>query len=133
MGDNINREYQNNITKINEFNLTAAEKQEAIQTQYKLNSEALQLQSRSISERMVAGPARRVRGNVDYDRVVNKRAEVANHMKELAAKSIKNNKAVADKRLVEAAQNAIDNKQLEFTVDGKTYRRKSLRSKSFTN
>ena len=89
MGDSINREYQRNIDTIKGLNLTDAEKTEAMEKQYQLNTQALELQSRSINERVVAGPARRVSGNVSYDRVVDKRAEVSSHMKSLQDKSIK--------------------------------------------
>lgn len=133
MGDSINREYLRNVALINNLNLTDAEKTAAVERQYQLSSEALQLQSRSINERVVAGPARRVSGNTNYDKVVNKRAEVANHLKSMQAKSKANDKTTSSKNMTEALKAAIANKSLEFTFEGKTWRRSSLRSKSFTS
>ena len=133
MGDSINKEYLRNVALINNLNLTDAEKTDAIERQYQLSSEALQLQSKSINERVVAGPARRVSGNTNYDKVVNKRAEVANHLKSMQDKSKANDKAISRKNMAEAMKTAIANKSLEFTFEGKTWRRKSLRSKSFTS
>lgn len=132
MGDSINREYQRNIDTIKGLNLIDAEKTEAMEKQYQLNTQALELQSRSINERVVAGPARRVSGNVSYDRVVDKRAEVSSHMKSLQDKSNKNNIAQKNQRRAQTLQNAIANKQLEVTFDGETWVRKSLRGKTFT-
>lgn len=134
MGDNINREYQRNIGEINKLNLTSKEKQDAIAKQMRLSTEALALQAKAVNP-YTSGPARLTTAQKTgsaIQSVANKRAEIASHMDSLKRQSAQNNKMDSNKRLLSAMRNAIQNKQLTFVIDGKTYTRKTLRGKTFT-
>ncbi len=134
MGDSIYSELKRNIEEINKFDLTDDEKQKAIKEQQDLAKRALELQAKAVNP-YVSGPARLTTAQKTgsaTDRVAEKRAEITEHMQTLREKSEKNRREQENKRIFEAAKKAIENKQLQFTINGKTYTRKSLRGKTFT-
>lgn len=130
-GDAIKREFEREISQINSLNISSSEKSQYIKDLKDLNTQALKAQASNISQ-TVAGVAKRVSGSEKAQEKVSKiRGMKSDLIIKAKQKSDANNKSKESRDLTSAIKEAIDNKSLSFTYNGKTYTRKTTRSSSW--
>lgn len=135
LGDATQREYNRNVNEIQNMDLTDAEKAKAINDLHELTEEQLEAEAGAKSPyAMGTGPARFNQQQVrkSADNAVKARQKTVDYMEGLR----KEQRTIAKQRetqaLTTALNDAIKSGALSVTVNGKTYTRKSTRSKTFT-
>ena len=134
-GDAGVRQYNGHIEEINEMDMTAEEKTQAINKLHSLMTNQLEAESKALSPySMGVGPARFDRNKMlkAEDKAANARAEVSAFMNGLKRTQERKAREREQKTLTDAMLNALNTGALEFTVNGTTWRRKSRRGKTFT-
>lgn len=130
-GDATKREYEANVQKIQQSNLTQQEKAAALDKLHELTTEQLKSQT-EVANPYVSGPARFNQNQVQKaaDNTAQKRQNVNSFMKDVQKKSTANKKASETKSLSSVLGSAMDRGALEVTFDGKTYYRARKNSKT---
>lgn len=135
LGDATQREYNRNVDEIQGMDLTDTERTKAINDLHELTEKQLEAEAGARSPYATGmGPARFNQRQVQRssDKAARARQDTANFMDNLR----KEQKAKAKQRemanLTKALNDAIKSGALSVTVNGKTYTRKSTRSKTFT-
>lgn len=134
-GDATQRQYDRDIKEIRSMDLTATEKAQAIRDLHRMTEEQLKAEGQARSPYATGmGPARFNRRQVSQraDKAAEARQATQNFMNNLrkAQQAKAKQQQAADMKT--ALSNALANKQLSFEFGGKTWTRKSLRSKTFT-
>ena len=134
-GDAGVREYNRLTQEINEMDMTADEKKNAINKLHSLMTAQLEAESKSFSPYSAGvGPARFDRNKMERasDKAANARAEVSSFMNDLKRDQERKVRERERIELTNAMRQALDSGALEFTHNGITWRRKTKRAKSFT-
>lgn len=134
-GDAGVRQYNRHVDEINGMDMTADERTTAINKLHSLMTAQLEAESKALSPYSAGvGPARFDRKKMlkAEDKAANARAEVSGFMNDLKRTQERKAREREQKALTDAALNALNTGALEFTVNGKTWRRKSRRGKTFT-
>lgn len=134
-GDATQRQYDRDVKEIRSMDMTAAEKAQAIRDLHRMTEEQLKAEGQARSPYAAGmGPARFNRRQVSQrsDKAAEARQATQNFMNNLrkAQQAKAKQQQAADMKT--ALSNALANKQLSFEFGGKTWTRKSLRSKTFT-
>lgn len=134
-GEATQRQYDRDVKEIRSMDLTATEKAQAIRDLHRMTEEQLKAEGQARSPYAAGmGPARFNRRQVSQraDKAAEARQATQNFMNSLrkAQQAKAKQQQAADMKT--ALSNAIANKQLSFEFGGKTWSRKSLRSKTFT-
>lgn len=131
-GDTTKREYEANVQKIQQSNLTQQEKAAALDKLHELTTEQLKAQTK-VANPYVSGPARFNQNQVQKaaDNTAQKRQNVNSFMKDVQKKSTANKKAAETKSLSSVLGSAMDRGALEVTFEGKTYYRARKNSKTW--
>ena len=131
-GDATSREYQRNVQSINEMNLSATEKNDAIMKLHSLTEAQLKAEGASVSP-YTSGRARLNVSQVHSraDTAVQRRMETQAHVKSLQQKSSANDKARAQSAVASGLQTAMASGSLETTINGKTYYRSRKNSNTW--
>ena len=131
-GSATKREYEANVQKIQQSNLTKQEKAAALDKLHGLTTEQLKSQTK-VANPYVSGPARFNQKQVQKaaDNTAQKRQNVNSFMKDVQKKSTANKKAAETKSLSSVLGSAMDRGELEVTFDGKTYYRARKNSKTW--
>lgn len=134
-GEATQRQYDRDVKEIRSMDLTATEKAQAIRDLHRMTEEQLKAEGQARSPYAAGmGPARFNRRQVSQraDKAAEARQATQNFMNNLrkAQQAKAKQQQAADMKT--ALSNALANKQLSFEFGGKTWTRKSLRSKTFT-
>lgn len=131
-GSATKREYEANVQKIQQSNLTKQEKAAALDELHGLTTEQLKSQTK-VANPYVSGPARFNQKQVQKaaDNTAQKRQNVNSFMKDVQKKSTANKKAAETKSLSSVLGSAMDRGTLEVTFEGKTYYRARKNSKTW--
>jgi hypothetical protein len=123
MGSIINRTYQANIETVNNYDLTEEEKENAINKLYDLSMNELQLYSNLYPSISTVGPARYnvKKGLSALDKKTQAAEETRIFMNTLRVEQNKKISAIKNQILITAFQEAVKNKQKEFTANGVEY------------
>lgn len=134
-GDRVNRTYTRNVEEINNLSLSKVEKQRAIKQQKDLAETTLKEMANNHSPYGAgAGPARFNKDKVveSADKVAKAESAIDTHMNNTRKLSQQNARKGKETNLTNALNNAIKNGDLEVTVNGETWRRKTRRGTTFT-
>ena len=134
-GDATQRQYDRDVKEIRSMDLTATEKAQAIRDLHRMTEEQLKAEGQARSPYAAGmGPARFNRRQVSQraDKAAEARQATQNFMNNLRKAQQAKSKQQQAADMKTALSNAIANKQLSFEFGGKTWSRKSLRSKTFT-
>ena len=131
-GSATKREYDANLKKIKQSNLTEQEKADAVDKLHRLTTEQLKSQTK-VANPYVSGVARFNQKQVQKaaDSTAQKRQNVNSFMRDVQKKSTANKKAAETKSLSAALGSAMDSGALEVTFGGKTYYRARKTSKTW--
>ena len=131
-GDITQREYERNAEEIMGMSMSDDDKKTALNSLHKMTTEQLKQEAKAV-DIYAAGPAVRVTGSEKASEAsTQKRGSIIAFMENLRKEEKKRKKSVEAKTLTDALANALNSGALEFTFNGKTYRRKNKRQKSFT-
>lgn len=135
LGDATAREYDRNVSEISEMDLSDAERASAYSRLHELTEAQLEAEAGARSAYAPGmGPARFNGRQMsrNADRAANARSETKSFMDEMRGQQRQRARQRENEAVVNASRQAIANGALSFTVNGKTYTRKSTRSKTFT-
>lgn len=135
LGDATQRQYNKNVDEISGMDLTNAEKTKAINDLHELTEKQLEAEAGARSPYAVGmGPARFNQKQVQRssDKAARARQDTADFMDNLRKEQKAKAKQKETANLTKALNDAIKSGALSVTVNGKTYTRKSTRSKTFT-
>lgn len=134
-GDATQRQYDRDVKEIRSMDMTATEKAQAIIDLHRMTEEQLKAEGQARSPYAAGmGPARFNRRQVSQraDKAAAARQATVNYMNKLRKDQQAKTKQREAADMKTMLTNAIANKQLSFEYNGKTWTRKSLRSKTFT-
>lgn len=131
-GDRVNRTYERNVSEIEKMDLSNADKSAAIAEQRRLASDALRTMVENPNP-FATGRARvnRAKSIAGADKVSRSEAAIEGHMDAIRKKAKSNSKERSRKSSAQIIQQALADGKMSVVIDGKTYVRKSKRSKSF--
>lgn len=135
-GDATKREYERNSKEISNMDLTSDEKKAAYKELHNLTTKQLEAEGKVVNPYAAGvGVARFNQKEVNRtsDNAVNARAKVNSYMENLRNEQTKKAKAKEQKALTEAMTKALKEGALSFTVNGKTWTRKTKRGRTFTS
>ena len=134
-GDSTARQYQKNVDEIKNMDLTDTERKDAYNTLHQLTEAQLTAEASARGQYAPGmGLARfnKAQMSRNADNAVNAKAKVDSFMDNLRSAQKKKAAQKENNAMMEAMNKAIREGALSFTVNGKTYTRKSTRSKTFT-
>lgn len=121
MGDIINRSFLKHVDVINELNLSAEAKEEALQHITSMYNEQLSFQTGAVNP-YVSGVARIVNGSQEKSELVaQKQADINLYIQNLQNQSDKNNISDKHNRIVNTLHKADERGDKSVTIDGVTY------------
>lgn len=121
MGDIINRSFLKHVDVINELNLSAEAKEEALQHITSMYNEQLSFQTGAVNP-YVSGVARIVNGSQEKSELVaQKQADINLYIQNLQNQSEKNNISDKQNRIVNTLHKADERGDKSVTIDGVTY------------
>lgn len=131
-GDRVNRTYERNVSEIEKMDLSNADKSAAIAEQRRLASDALRTMVENPNA-FATGRARvnRAKAVAGGDRVSKSETAIDGHMNDVRKKAKSNSEERSRESNARIIQQALADGKMSVVIDGKTYVRKSKRSKSF--
>lgn len=135
-GDATSRQYNKNVAEIADMDMTAAERKSAYTELHSLTEKQLEVESQARGAYAAGvGPARIDRQAIqrNQSKALSASDNVRSFMEGLRKEQAEKVKARERKALTDAYNKALAEGALSFTVNGKTWTRKTKRGKTFTS
>ena len=134
MGDIINNMVSRGAKEISQLNLSESRKEQAIQDLTNLGGTALTDAAKAVNP-YASGRARLTTAQMNgsaANKAAASRGAIDNYMNSIRSESSKNTLAASNANLTSVLSNAMSTGQLQVTVNGKTYYRKTKRSTTWS-